>query len=95
MPLLLWRFMKCNVQNHISLPAPQRPYAQNLSHGLLVLFQGAGGVITDWSGDALTWKVEGSDIAAAVKAAPGEVLAAGDARTHKQVLDMLDWKGTQ
>jgi hypothetical protein len=58
---------------------------------LPIAFQGAGGVITDWSGNALSWKVEGADVAAAVKGAPGEVLAAGDVRTHKQVLEVLDW----
>jgi fructose-1,6-bisphosphatase/inositol monophosphatase family enzyme len=54
--------------------------------------QGAGGVITDWSGQQLRWKVQGGDVAAAIKAAPGEVLAAGDAETHKQALQLLAWK---
>lgn len=50
--------------------------------------QGAGGVVTDWSGAALRW----DDVSAGVKAAAGEVLAAGDPETHKQALELLQWK---
>jgi inositol-phosphate phosphatase/L-galactose 1-phosphate phosphatase/histidinol-phosphatase len=62
---------------------------------LLLLLQGAGGVITDWSGQQLRWQVQGGDVAAAIKGAPGEVLAAGDAETHKQALQLLAWKQQQ
>jgi inositol-phosphate phosphatase/L-galactose 1-phosphate phosphatase/histidinol-phosphatase len=62
---------------------------------LRCLLQGAGGVITDWSGQQLQWQVQGGDVAAAIKAAPGEVLAAGDAETHRQALQLLAWKQQQ
>lgn len=53
----------------------------------MVLMQGAGGVITDWSGRDLHWLVESDDVVAPA----GQVLAAGDSRTHKQALDLLAW----
>ncbi|KAF6260129.1 hypothetical protein COO60DRAFT_923288 [Scenedesmus sp. NREL 46B-D3] len=59
---------------------------------LVPIIEGAGGVITDWSGRQLRWQVQGGDVAAAIKAAPGEVLAAGDADTHRQALQLLAWK---
>eukprot|EP00775_Hariotina_reticulata_P004006 gene4006-4257_t len=59
---------------------------------LVPVIQGAGGVITDWSGQPLCWKLSEGDVAAAVKAAPGEVLAAGDAGTHAQALQLLAWQ---
>lgn len=50
---------------------------------LLCLLQGAGGVITDWEGNALRWSPrQGGSF-------PGEVLAAGDEAAHKQALDLL------
>jgi hypothetical protein len=45
-------------------------------------------VITDWAGQPLRWWPDGPD--AAVR--PGEVLAAGDERTHAQALRILDWR---
>jgi hypothetical protein len=46
-------------------------------------------VITDWTGQPLRWEPQGAD--AAVN--PGEVLAAGDARTHAAAMKILDFKG--
>jgi len=43
--------------------------------------------VTDWSGAPLRW----DDVSAGVKAAAGEVLAAGDPTTHKQALELLQW----
>lgn len=54
---------------------------------LVPIIQGAGGVVTDWSGAPLRW----DDVSAGVKAAAGEVLAAGDPTTHKQALELLQW----
>lgn len=62
-----------------------------LAAGLVLPLQGAGGVITDWSGHPLCWKLSEGDVATALKAAPGEVLAAGDAATHAQALRLLAW----
>ncbi|WIA15857.1 hypothetical protein OEZ85_012611 [Tetradesmus obliquus] len=62
---------------------------------LVPIIKGAGGVISDWSGQPLRWQVQGGDVAAAIKAAPGEVLAAGDAETHAQALQLLAWKQQQ
>lgn len=55
---------------------------------LVPIIQGAGGVVTDWSGAPLRW----DDVSAGVKSAAGEVLAAGDPATHKQALELLQWK---
>lgn len=49
--------------------------------------QGAGGVITDWAGQPLRWQPEGG----VAVVTPGEVLAAGDARTHAAAMKILDW----
>lgn len=54
--------------------------------------QGAGGMITDWAGRPLRWQLAGGDVTASASQCPGEVLAAGDARTHEQVLQLLQWK---
>lgn len=62
-----------------------------LARARRLLLQGAGGVITDWRGQPLTWRVDGGDVAAAVKAAPGEVLAAGDPAMHAAALQLLGW----
>ena len=56
---------------------------------LIPIIQGAGGVITDWSGEELLWS---STEAAAGVAPPGEVLAAGDSVCHKKALELLAWK---
>lgn len=58
---------------------------------LVPVIQGAGGRITDWRGGALNWKVDSSDPEGWTKLPPGEVLAAGDARVHKQALDIIGW----
>jgi len=50
--------------------------------------QGAGGLATDWRGQALKWVPSGD----AVDRYPGEVLAAGDATVHAQALQLLDWQ---
>lgn len=44
---------------------------------LVPVVEGAGGIITDWSGDSLTL------------ASDGRVIAAGDPRIHAQALDLL------
>ncbi|KAF8059378.1 HISN7 [Scenedesmus sp. PABB004] len=62
---------------------------------LVPIVTGAGGVITDWAGQLLRWSVAGGDVAAAIAAAPGEVLAAGDAATHAQALELLAWRGRE
>ncbi|KAL4859039.1 Bifunctional phosphatase IMPL2 [Chlorella vulgaris] len=56
---------------------------------LVPVIQGAGGTITDWRGQPLRWQAgtEGD-----VSACSGEVLAAGDARSHQQALQLLAWK---
>ncbi|KAL4459043.1 hypothetical protein ABPG75_013908 [Micractinium tetrahymenae] len=56
---------------------------------LVPIIQGAGGVVTDWRGQPLLWAV---DSQGDVTACSGEVVAAGDARTHQQALDLLQWK---
>lgn len=56
---------------------------------LVPIIEGAGGVITDWSGEKLSWT---ADQAASYDAPSGEVIAAGDARCHKEALRRLDWR---
>ena len=53
---------------------------------LVPIVQGAGGVITDWQGNELTWN---SDDASKGSAPIGEVLAAGDALCHEKALSIL------
>jgi inositol-phosphate phosphatase/L-galactose 1-phosphate phosphatase/histidinol-phosphatase len=53
--------------------------------------QGAGGVVTDWSGKPLTWNVTSAS-EGQLPAFPGEVLAAGDPRVHQQAQQLLHWK---
>lgn len=48
-------------------------------------------MITDWAGRSLSWDVSNGDVAAALAAAPGEVIAAGDRQTHQQALELLAW----
>lgn len=49
-------------------------------------------MITDWTGQPLVWDVGSGDVAAAVAAAPGEVIAAGDLGVHAAALKLLDWE---
>lgn len=53
--------------------------------------QGAGGKVTDWEGRPLRWEVTDANFEQAISEYPGEVLAAGDARTHAQALKLLSW----
>ncbi len=50
--------------------------------------QGAGGSITDWSGQELTWQPSPGDTDL-VSSWPNEVLATGDARMQKAALKLL------
>lgn len=53
--------------------------------------QGAGGKMTDWSGQPLVWQPTPG--AADVRSGwPGEVCAAGDPQLHAAALSILDWK---
>ncbi len=47
---------------------------------LVPVIEGAGGIITDWHGKALSLKSD------------GKVCAAGDKRLHAQALDILQWR---
>lgn len=54
---------------------------------LIPVIEGAGGVITDWKGDQLSWE------ACSDSRAPSfNVVAAGDKKVHQQALDSLQWK---
>jgi inositol-phosphate phosphatase / L-galactose 1-phosphate phosphatase / histidinol-phosphatase len=55
---------------------------------LVPVVEGAGGVITDWRGEGLRWRPGGEGAAGG----GGEVVAAGDARTHAEALALLGWK---
>ncbi|GIL71648.1 hypothetical protein Vretifemale_2164 [Volvox reticuliferus] len=58
---------------------------------LVPVVQGAGGVMTDWSGQPLVWQP--SPGATDLKSGwPGEVCAAGDPALHRQALRILDWQ---
>ncbi|GLI59265.1 hypothetical protein VaNZ11_001113 [Volvox africanus] len=58
---------------------------------LVPVVQGAGGVMTDWSGRPLVWQP--SPGATDLKSGwPGEVCAAGDPALHLQALKILDWQ---
>lgn len=52
------------------------------------IIEGAGGCITDWNGDPLTWDGirAGND-----SNWPSEVLAVGDRSLHSQALEALEW----
>lgn len=52
---------------------------------LVPIVQGAGGVITDWTGGELVLEEGGVGKAY-------QVAAAGDTRTHQEVLALLDWR---
>lgn len=56
---------------------------------LVPVIEGAGGIITDWRGQALRWDTK--DAAAGLRPS-AEVVAAGDAACHRQALDLLAWK---
>lgn len=53
---------------------------------LVPIVEGAGGVMTDWSGNALMIREDGS-----LDGLPREVIAAGDTASHAQALRALDW----
>lgn len=53
---------------------------------LVPIVEGAGGVMTDWSGKPLMGSEEGL-----LDELPGEVIATGDAISHTQALSTLDW----
>ncbi|CAD6232276.1 unnamed protein product [Miscanthus lutarioriparius] len=54
---------------------------------LVPVIEGAGGSITDWRGDKLHWPVTAES-----RPTSFNVVAAGDARVHKQALDALQWR---
>jgi len=54
---------------------------------LVPVIEGAGGSITDWRGDKLHWSVTAES-----RPTSFNVVAAGDARVHKQALDALQWR---
>lgn len=56
---------------------------------LVPIVEGAGGKITNWRGEPLTWSVKE---AASGKAPSAEVIASGDAKCHAEALQLLDWK---
>lgn len=58
---------------------------------LVPVVQGAGGVITDWRGAPLHWLPTDQGLQGA-GSYPGEVIAAGDPRTHEQGLELLGWR---
>ncbi|CAH9114750.1 unnamed protein product [Cuscuta epithymum] len=53
---------------------------------LIPVIEGAGGVITDWKGDQLSWEASLGSPATSFN-----VAAAGDNRVHQQALDSLQW----
>ncbi|KAL6627652.1 hypothetical protein ACP70R_031378 [Stipagrostis hirtigluma subsp. patula] len=54
---------------------------------LVPVIEGAGGSITDWKGSKLHWPVSSES-----RPTSFNVVAAGDARVHKQALDTLQWR---
>uniref|UniRef100_A0A7N0T8C1 histidinol-phosphatase n=1 Tax=Kalanchoe fedtschenkoi TaxID=63787 RepID=A0A7N0T8C1_KALFE len=54
---------------------------------LIPVIEGAGGVISDWTGQALLWEASPDS-----QATSFNVLAAGDERLHRQAVDSLQWK---
>eukprot|EP00199_Chlamydomonas_sp_CCMP681_P007072 CAMPEP_0119109018 /NCGR_PEP_ID=MMETSP1180-20130426/16809_1 /TAXON_ID=3052 ORGANISM="Chlamydomonas cf sp, Strain CCMP681" /NCGR_SAMPLE_ID=MMETSP1180 /ASSEMBLY_ACC=CAM_ASM_000741 /LENGTH=298 /DNA_ID=CAMNT_0007094713 /DNA_START=231 /DNA_END=1127 /DNA_ORIENTATION=- len=60
---------------------------------LVPIIKGAGGIVTDWTGQELCWLPSPGDDAEAMKSSwPGEVLAAGDATCHAAALALLDFR---
>ncbi|CAG9463386.1 unnamed protein product [Pedinophyceae sp. YPF-701] len=58
---------------------------------LVPIVEGAGGRMTDWRGSDLVWLPDGME--GGSKKFPGEVCAAGDARSHAEALALLAWEG--
>ncbi|KAK9286543.1 hypothetical protein L1049_014942 [Liquidambar formosana] len=54
---------------------------------LIPVIEGAGGVITDWTGHQLYWEASSESHATSFN-----VVAAGDKKLHQQALDSLQWK---
>ncbi|KAJ0252453.1 Bifunctional phosphatase IMPL2 [Hirschfeldia incana] len=54
---------------------------------LVPVIEGAGGTITDWSGNPLMWKASSSAVASSFN-----VVAAGDSDNHQQALESLEWQ---
>lgn len=54
---------------------------------LVPVIAGAGGTITDWSGNPLLWKASSSAFASSFN-----VVAAGDSDNHQQALESLEWQ---
>ncbi|PWA42382.1 Histidinol-phosphate phosphatase, putative, inositol monophosphatase [Artemisia annua] len=54
---------------------------------LIPVIEGAGGVITDWSGNHFTWEASSTS-----EATSFNVVAAGDKQVHQQALDSLEWQ---
>ncbi|XP_020251499.1 bifunctional phosphatase IMPL2, chloroplastic-like [Asparagus officinalis] len=54
---------------------------------LVPVIEGAGGSITDWNGNKLTWEASADS-----RATSFNVAAAGDPQLHKQALEVLQWK---
>ena len=55
---------------------------------LVPVVEGAGGVMTDWQGESLTWRGSG-DLKQALELSSGEVLAVGDPTLHEPALEVL------
>ncbi|KAM7475040.1 hypothetical protein LguiB_022283 [Lonicera macranthoides] len=54
---------------------------------LILVIEGAGGVITDWKGNQLNWEASSDTPVTSFN-----VLAAGDKQLHQQALDSLQWQ---
>nr|XP_043627926.1 bifunctional phosphatase IMPL2, chloroplastic [Erigeron canadensis] len=54
---------------------------------LIPVIEGAGGVITDWNGNHLSWEASPNS-----QAKSFNVVAAGDKELHQQTLDCLEWR---
>ncbi|XP_060168452.1 bifunctional phosphatase IMPL2, chloroplastic [Lycium barbarum] len=54
---------------------------------LVPVIEGAGGVITDWTGQQFNWKASAGSPATSFN-----VVAAGDKQVHQQALDALQWQ---
>lgn len=54
---------------------------------LIPVIEGAGGVITDWKGNHLSWEASSNS-----QPTSFNVVASGDKQLHKQTLDCLEWQ---
>ncbi|KAL4581303.1 hypothetical protein LXL04_017514 [Taraxacum kok-saghyz] len=54
---------------------------------LIPVIEGAGGVITDWNGNQLTWEASSSSLPTSFN-----VVAAGNKQLHQEAVDSLDWQ---